>query len=181
MAAMSSSPRFGETSVGSLILGYIVTMGTILVVLMVLLNSYLEPAAPSTAHQPPLPAIGQVAASVHQAGQLPAASPAGSPANEASRTPAANAAAGEGTANPPAPFSDAQAPVTADAAPTIAEHAETPTAAAADSARIKPQKSANRRKVHRQYDRPYGWALGYNGEAAYRQSYGPFSRGGARF
>ena len=41
------TPSTGEVSMASLIFGYIASMATILVVLMVLLNSYLQPSLPT--------------------------------------------------------------------------------------------------------------------------------------
>ena len=182
---MKSSSQFGEASMGSLIVGYIASMGTILIVLMVLLNNYLQHSSPKTAQQP-LPVIGRVAAPEHQAGQLLATPRAtdGSPSNEASRTLATDVAVSDGTENTPAPAKNtdnAQTPVIANATPKAPENGEIPIAAPADAAKIKPQKSASRHIVRRHNERSYQSALGFYPEPPYRQTYGPFSRGGTRF
>ncbi len=70
--ALNSYSRFDEMSVFSMVLCYLAAMGAVLVGFMMLLNSYLQPAAVNTAQRQPLPAIGHVAA------VEPAASPTAS-------------------------------------------------------------------------------------------------------
>jgi len=185
MAALKSSSQFGEASMGSLILGYIASMGTILIVLMVLLNNYLQHSSPKTAQQP-LPVIGRVAAPEHQAEQLLATPGAADvlPSNDAPRIRATDATVSESKVNSLASANgtnNAQTPVIAETTPKVPENGEIPIAAPPAAAKIKPQKSASRHIVRRHNERPYEPALGFYPEPPYRQTYGPFSRGGTRF
>jgi hypothetical protein len=166
----------------SLIFGYIASMATILVVLMVLLNNYLQPSYPTALQQQPPPLIGRDAASEHQTRPLPATrSTDGSPSSEV-QTLATNVELSKGPESARAPLRDsgnAQTPVTAEAAPAAPDSGEIPVAAPADAKTIKPQKLVSHHSVRRHYERPYHSALGFKPEAPYRQTYGPFSRGGA--
>jgi len=168
----------------SLIFGFIASMATILVVLMVLLNSYLQPSSPTAVQQQPPPVIGRNAASEHQTGQLPATprSTDGSSSSEASRTLAPDVEVSKGPESTRAPVEDsdnAQTPVTAEAAPTIPDNGEILLAAPAEAKDIKRQKLASHHRVPRHHERPYHSALRFNSEAPY--GYGSFSRDDARF
>jgi hypothetical protein len=187
----------------SVVLTYIGTMVTALIVLMLLLNGYLGSSSSNTAQRQQLPTIGQVAAAPtaavagtatavrtpeRQAGpQAPAVTP--------KATDVATVAASRDTAVAPAPAAAATGqapkatetapapqpiPATAALAPFDVEVTTTP-AAAPEAAKPAPQKTAARRKPHRPRDRPS--ALGFNQDPSYgRGNYGPFSSSaGARF
>ena len=168
----------------SLIFGFIASMGTILVVLMVLLNSYLQRYSPTAAQEQPQSVIGPNAASEHQTGQLRTTSELtdGSPSSEAARTPATDAAVSKDPERTPAPVKDsdnAQTPATAETAPTTSDNGEIPIAAHAEAENVKPQKSASHHRVSRHRERPHRSALRSNSEAPY--GYGSFSGDGTRF
>lgn len=167
----------GEASMASLIFGFIAAMGTILVILMVLLNSYLQPYSPTAVQLQPAPVIGRNAASVDQTGQLPATprSTDASPSSEASRAPATDVEVSKPESMPaPVEDSDNVLPVTAEAAPTIPDNAEIPIAAPAEAKDIKRKKSASRHRASRHHERSYHAETPYDG-------YGSFSRDDGRF
>ena len=126
-----------EATMASLIFGYIASMATIGVVLMVLLNNHLQPSSPTALQQQPPPVIGRNAASDHQSGQL-AATPGSterSASGEALRTVATDVEVSRDpeSMRPLVEDSDnAQPPVTAEAAPTIPDSGEEPVAAPAE-------------------------------------------------
>ena len=141
----------GEATMASLIFGYIASMATIGVVLMMLLNSHLQPSSPTALQQQPPPVIGQNAASGLQTVQLPATprSTESSPSSEALRTLATDVEVSKGPESARAAVEDsddAQPPMTAEAAPTIADSGEIPVAAPA----TERQKLASHHRVHHQ-------------------------------
>jgi hypothetical protein len=184
-------PSTGEASMASLIFGFIASMATILVILMVLLNSYLQPYSPTAVQQQPAPVIGRNAASDHQTGQLPATpkstdpkstdpkstdpkSTDVSPSSEAARTLATDVEVAKPESTPaPAEDSDNVLPVTAEAAPTIPDNKEIPIAAPAEAKDIKRQKSASHHRASRHHEKRY--------QAEEPYGYGSFSRDDGRF
>lgn len=170
----------GEASMASLIFGFIASMGTILVVLMVLLNRYLQPSPPTAVQQQPPPVIGGNAASEHQTGQLPAGprSTDGSPSSAASRTLATDVEISNGPESTPAPVEDsdnAQMPPTAEA-PPIPDNGEIPVAAPAEAENIKQQRVASHHRAPRHHERRHHSARRFNSEAPYGQTDDSFAR-----
>ena len=175
--------RIEEISMASLIFGFIASMGTIMLVMMVLLNSYLQRYSPTAAQQPPT-VIGPNAASPHQTGRLGTTYGLtdGSSSSEAARTLASDAAVSRDPESTPAPVKDsdnAQTSATAETAQTITDNGEMPIPAPAEVKNVTPQKSANHHKVSRHRAKSRRSALRSKSQAPY--GYGSFSGDGTRF
>jgi len=164
---------------GSVILGYLGSMATVLVVLMMLLNDYLQPSAQVVVQPQPLPAIGRVAAAPE-----PQAAPQQTPVNTRSLsapapvdTAALPAAAKDvivgkepaAAKEPPPASTDILGNKFTDVTPAIA--AEEP--ATSDKGGKAQKGHTHKVHHHRQY---YPTALGFAGGPAYRGggSFGPW-------
>jgi len=163
---------------GSVILGYVGSMATVLVVLMLLLNDYLQPSAQVAVQPQPLPAIGRVAAAPEPQATLPAtpgatrsisavapADTAGVQTSPAQPQASSAIAAKEAAKEPP--------PVSTDILGNKANEVAQPVAVEEPTTdKSKPTKSAHNRKHHRQY---YPSAMGFAGGPSFRGgSFGPW-------
>jgi cytoskeletal protein RodZ len=165
---------YGEASMASLIFGFLGVMAAILVVLMVLLNSYLQRFSPTAMEEQPPPPMVQNAGAERKTEQVsPVLSSTGSPSGEALRTLTTDVEVSKGPDSPPPAVDEPHiaqppAPATPEAVPATPDDTEeAPAAPAAEAKDGKPHSQASHHRVSRHHGRTHRSAQRYNGEASY--------------